>query len=432
MKITNLGGATAILECNGKRMLFDPWLNEGILYGSWYHFPPLKMTIDEIGIFDYIYISHIHEDHCAPGTIKYLNKDASIIVMDREPKIPNYVTKFLSKNNFHFKKTHRIKPQTPQEIAPGITVDMVEADPEHEYNYLIDSGLILTWDGFVIYNANDCAPYPDGIDYIKKTYGKVDLALLPYSGGSGYPGCYANLSHEEKLQEKSRIFEQTIGDFVATVRALNPDLVMPFADQYVIGGSQYLLNQYAPHPPCPGWCAEPARRAGFADKLLLLNSAQSFDLKTRCKTPDEPYQMFTEEERLAYALRLSDREYEHEKLTFGLNVPIGRLLNNARERLWRIQEKEKWFPHYHLYIDTPDRGQRFEIDMKANVVAERDMDRAGELQKPYLRITASSTLLTMMLINHISWNMADRFLEYERVPNVYDPKLYAYLNHLIV
>ena len=434
MKLTNIGGATAILEHRGKRMLFDPWLNEGILYGSWYHYPPLKMGLKDIGHLDCIYISHIHEDHCAPGTIQHLNRDAEIIVMDREPQIPNYVTKFLSTYGFNFRKIHRIRPYTPQEIAPGLTVDMVEADPQHEYNYLIDSGLILKWGGFTIYNANDCAPYDGGLEYIKKTYGEVDLALLPYSGGSGYPGCYSNLSHEEKLREKKRIFDAAMNHFVQTVRTLNPKRVMPFADQYVIGGAKYILNQYSPHPPCPGYCMQPLRDAGLADKLLVLNSAQAFDLETGRKTPDEPYNMFSEEDRTAYASTLANNKYIHDEFQFNLGVPVNRLLSTARERLWRMQQKENYLPDCRLYIDTPDRQQRFEIDFGSKNVVEREFNGRDKLKSPYVRLTTSSTLLTMMLINHVNWNMADGslLLDYERVPNVYDPKFYAYLNYLIV
>ena len=58
MKITNIGGATAILENNGKRILFDPWMDEGILYGSWYHWPKLNLDISELGKLDYIYITY--------------------------------------------------------------------------------------------------------------------------------------------------------------------------------------------------------------------------------------------------------------------------------------------------------------------------------------------------------------------------------------
>ena len=166
MKITNIGGATGILVHRGKRILFNPALESGLVHGAWYHYPPLKTKLSDLGKFDYIYISHIHEDHCCANTIKFLNKSAEIIVMDRTPKIRNFITNFLKKHNFEFKKIHLIKPHQPTEIYPGLTVDMVEADSEDEYSYLIDSGLIIDWDGFVIYNSNDCSPCSKRKNYI--------------------------------------------------------------------------------------------------------------------------------------------------------------------------------------------------------------------------------------------------------------------------
>jgi len=57
-----------------------------------------------------------------------------------------------------------------------------------------------------------------------------------------------------------------------------------------------------------------------------------------------------------------------------------------------------------------------------------------ELQQPFLRVSGSDTLMSMILIGHISWNIADAalFLDYERVPNVYDPSVYVLLNYLRV
>jgi hypothetical protein len=51
---------------------------------------------------------------------------------------------------------------------------------------------------------------------------------------------------------------------------------------------------------------------------------------------------------------------------------------------------------------------------------------------PFLRIRGSRTLLTMLLIGHISWNIADAalFIDFDRVPNDYDPQVHANLNHL--
>jgi hypothetical protein len=99
-----------------------------------------------------------------------------------------------------------------------------------------------------------------------------------------------------------------------------------------------------------------------------------------------------------------------------------------------MQQKENYLPDCRLYIDTPDRQQRFEIDFGSKNVVEREFNDRDKLKSPYVRLTTSSTLLTMMLINHVNWNMADGslLLDYERVPNVYDPKFYAYLNYLIV
>lgn len=433
MKITNIGGASAIIEHNGKRILFDPWIDDGVLYGSWYHFPPLNMRIEDIGPLDYIYISHIHEDHCAPDTLRALSREAEIIVMDREPKIPNLITKLLANYAFNFKKIHRIRPYQPIELIPGLTVDMVEASRENEYGYLIDSGLILKWDGRVLYNSNDCEPHAAAIDYITRTYGKVDLALLPYSGGSGYPACFAHLSHEQKLSERDRITRQYLDVFVDTVRQLNPMLAMPFADQYVIGGSRHALNRYTAHPPCPGGCAEPMRLAGLSEKLLLLNSGQSYDLTSGQKTPNKPYRMYTEDESNAYALSLANRKYVHETITLGMNVPLKRLLGSARARMWNIQKRQEYHPAYYLYLDVPDRHQRFEINMNSPEIIELEIND-NELNQPHVRISASSTLLTLMLINHVSWNMADgaRFLDYDRKPDFYDPKFNSFINHLIL
>ena len=43
MKITKLGSATVIIESNGISILCDPWLIDGIYYGSWCNFPPIPV-----------------------------------------------------------------------------------------------------------------------------------------------------------------------------------------------------------------------------------------------------------------------------------------------------------------------------------------------------------------------------------------------------
>lgn len=427
MKLTNIGGATAILEHKGKRMLFDPWLDDGIFHGAWFHYPPLAVGVEQLGRLDYVYISHIHEDHCSAGTIRHINPDAEIILMDRQP---NLVARFLERHGFQFPKVHLVKPRIPVELEPGLTVTIVEPDPSDEMARLIDSALLIDWDGFVVYNANDCLPYPAGMQYILDSHGKVDLALLPYSGGSGYPACYLNLSTAEKDAEKARIVAMRLASFADAVAFLRPAWVMPFADQYVIGGARAHLNEHVSHPASPA-DVQTVLPPGGPAQLLLLNSGQAFDFADERKTPDAPYREFSAAERADYiATELAGARYDHESFQFGPSVPLERLVQHARAQLWLAQQRQSFFPRYRFYLDTTDTGRRFEIALERAELTPVAAD--APCIEPYLRIAAPHSLMIMLLLGHVSWNIADAalFLDYERVPNSYDPMLFALLNYL--
>ena len=430
MKLTNFGGATAILEHNGIRILFDPWLDDGIFHGAWYHYPPLAADIRDVGRVDYIYISHIHEDHCSVGTIRHLNRDAEIVLMDRNP---NFVARFLEVNGFHFDAVHLIKPRTEKELQPGLAVGMLEADPGNEMSHMIDSALLIRWDGFTVYNANDCQPYEDGLKYIAEKYGKPDLALVPYSGGSGYPSCYTNLTDNQKAAEKRRILDSRIDNFALTVRRLDPRFVMPFADQYVVAGARSNLNRFVSHPPCPGVVRDRMVADGLDDRLILLNSGQSFDFGSLSISPDAPYKFFSEEDREQYiAQSLQDKQYDHERFAFNPGIALDRLISQARKRLWGNQQRKRYTPSFSIYLDVDDRRKRYQIRLDHEEVQEAEWD--APLETPYLRVSCGYTLTVMLLIGHVSWNIADAalFLDYERVPNTYDPEIYVCLNNLRV
>lgn len=428
MKLINFGGATAILEHNGKRMLFDPWLDDGIFHGSWYHFPPPALGIEDMGHLDYVYISHIHEDHCSAGTIKHINTDAEIILMDRHP---NLVLNYLNNHGFHFKKIHLLKARNPIEIEPGLILEIIEPNPADEMAHLIDSSLVINWDNHVIFNANDCQPHQSGIDYLLSQYKRIDLALLPYSGGSGYPSCYVNLSDADKFAEKNRIITNRVRSFIDVTRKLNPKYVIPFADQWVVGGSRSHLNKFVSHSSCRGIVEKPFHEANLSSKLVLLNSGQEFNLDTGDKYPDTPYKYATDEDRELYiANEINDAVYEHEKFGFSPSVPLGRLVKYARTRQWDAQKRNGYFLNFNLYLDSSDSNQRFKINLEKEALEETGIDTP--LAEPFLRVSAPRNLLIMLLTGHVSWNIADAafFLDYERIPNVYDPEIYAVLNYL--
>lgn len=430
MQLFNFGGATAILEHRGVRMLMDPWLDDGIFHGSWVHFPPLQAGIADVGRLDYIYISHIHEDHCSLGTLEHLDRNATVLVMDRKP---NFVADFLQRNRLGFREVRLIPPRSPVELRPGLVADMVEPDPADAMASAIDSALVLSWDGHVIFNANDCQPHPAMIEYVRSAYGRPDLAMLPYSGGSGYPSCYINLTDDEKRSERDRIRAMRADAFIDTVKALDPKRVIPFADQYAIAGSRAALNEFVSHPATPAAMRGPMEKAGLQERLVLVNSGQRFDLETGCHDPEAPYRDYTEAERRAWLDGINAaHRYDHEKFEFASGVPLERLVRQARSRLWGYQQANGVHPGWTLVLDCPEMPRVLVLPLGNEEVSTAAREEA--IPAPFLRIRAPRTLMIMMLLGHVSWNIADAalFLDYERVPNRYDPVVYFLLNLLRV
>ena len=429
MLIKNIGGATAVLEHKGIKFLFDPWMADGIMHGSWFHWPELNVKIEEIADVDYIFISHIHEDHCSPETLEKINKRAEIIIMDREPEIPNLISRILKNYSLNFKKVHKVKPFQKYPLNEELSVELLTADKGNELSFLIDSAIVISWGDFVIYNANDCVPHSATNTYINQNYKRLDLALLPYAGGSGYPACYSNLTHSEKILEKSRIFNQRLNDFKKNALDLNATYVLPFADQYVIGGSRIFINEYLPHPPCPGDVLKYINNEVLKNKILLLNSGQSFDLDKNLKIPNEPYISFTEDQRNKYLNKIRIHLYDHEKVKFRDSVPILKILKIARSKLWTIQQNLLIFPGTTLFFNIKNLNLIYKLDFSSEFIEHVQEDSYIE---PYLELKMTSTLLVMCLINHISWNMGDQFIDYKRVPNNYEYAAYRLLNYLTI
>jgi len=42
------------------------------------------MGLEDLGRIDFIYISHIHEDHCSPKSVNALNRDAEVIIISSD------------------------------------------------------------------------------------------------------------------------------------------------------------------------------------------------------------------------------------------------------------------------------------------------------------------------------------------------------------
>ena len=71
MKVKYIYSACLEIDCDGFKILTDPWFTDGAYDGSWYQFPKIN-PFDFIEKPDLIYISHIHPDHYDATFLKSL------------------------------------------------------------------------------------------------------------------------------------------------------------------------------------------------------------------------------------------------------------------------------------------------------------------------------------------------------------------------
>ena len=83
MQITCLGHAGLHIQTRGGTILCDPWKNPAY-FGSWCVFPDNSgLDWDRYGRVDYLYVSHLHQDHFDPRLLsKHVSRAATVLLPD--------------------------------------------------------------------------------------------------------------------------------------------------------------------------------------------------------------------------------------------------------------------------------------------------------------------------------------------------------------
>jgi UDP-MurNAc hydroxylase len=423
MRVTNVADSCVLIEQGDLRVLTDPWI--GGPAGTWVQFPPPVVRPVDIGRLDWIFISHLHDDHCHIPTIRQLDPTAKILLMDRTP---NLVLDLLLNNGIDADRIVAVAPRQRIELGPGLSAETIEPNPAHEYSRLVDSALVLHGEDGAVYFANDCEPYQASNDYVAQL--DVALALLPFYGGSGYPACYVNLTDADKRAEAARIRAAYLASAGRCIDVIEPRFVTPVASWHCFGGPRAALN------PVMSWPEDYREIEAFvADlapagtELQLLLPGQGLDL-TGGKHLGGAFKHPTPEERMAFAeAQLVDAILPWEHLPDRQAVKLDRLLASA-SATFRDRARYDFDPAFRYVFDC---GEAVRYVLHPHTGAT-EVIPAEDVEPPFLRIILDRRLLAMLLIGASSWNLEDAggVLRYERVPNEYRPEVYAALNHLKV
>ena len=244
MRLEFIANACCKYTSQGKSLLSDPWLFNGVFGGSWFHTHEIVNNLDRlVQDTDYLYISHLHPDHYDEKSLGMFKKTTPVICLDDGP---NYLLKKLK--GLGFKDIITIKDKESRELGPfKLTMYKAfcgNAFYDTEFGNPIDSALVIEDHEGKVLNTNDNTLDEQSALMLRDRHGVFNVAQLQFNSAGPYPACFDNLTTQEKVYESNRLINRNLQHMVKIAKILRPNSVMPFAGAYQLGGKLKRLNPY--------------------------------------------------------------------------------------------------------------------------------------------------------------------------------------------
>jgi len=413
MKLTHIDNACCIYESKGYKLLADPWLTDGAFEGSWFHYPPLVTTFEDIKDVDALYISHLHPDHYDETILKQFRRDIPILVLDHGA---NFLIKKLTALGF----THLNKLKDKQTAIMGpMEVTLYAPFVSHPFDNsnlgnFIDSAMVVEAEGKVVLNANDNTPDKAAGKMLYDRHGKFSVVQLKDSLAGAYPSCFTNLTSDQKLSEAKRLINRQLIAMCQVADTMKAEWFQPFAGDYTLGGRLADKNPYlgvaGKQYSAQFIASRYSEKYGILTKPLILNERGSLDLVTGELLSSYRNSIISYEKWLERAKQI---KYPYELDPTVSMDDLTDKLNTARERLAKFQDKHHYYPNLVISIN----GYKFFMgDEKMNFMNSKPNR---------IEFTLDNRALSGVLDRRYHWNNLEVgcHIEMKREPNVYDPDL---------
>jgi Beta-lactamase superfamily domain len=232
MRVDVIGHACLLIRHGALSLLCDPWWTGGAYGDQWFPYPfPVPERYDLRGL-DAIYISHGHEDHLHPGTLRALrpdNGDACVLIPYRyDLGLGHYL--------------RRLGFERIREVPSGRTVTLARGRDRLRatiLTHLDDSLLAVEAGGEVLVNANDAlhASRADVLEeycrLLRARWPRVDYLFCGFGGASYFPNCVHAPGKDDLAvaRERELLF---LRNFARIADLLQPRHAFPFAASFVL------------------------------------------------------------------------------------------------------------------------------------------------------------------------------------------------------
>jgi hypothetical protein len=199
------------LRSNGVRIVHDPWLDGGAFLDAWNLLSKSEYRFEDFAGVDYIWISHEHPDHFAPGVLRRIAADIrpSITILHqftRDKRVIGYCRK-LGFAVQELPDRHRVELKNGLGITCGIDAQ--------------DSWCYIETPNATYFNANDCVT-ADWAAIAAALPRPVDVLLTQFS----YASWVANPGDDARMRQQA---QEKIGQMEQQLQALRPRILIPFA-----------------------------------------------------------------------------------------------------------------------------------------------------------------------------------------------------------
>lgn len=217
MKITHFSNSFITVSSQGERIVCDPWVGKANASG-WQSFPEFSYSTLREHLSDarWIYLSHLHDDHFHPQTLKALG------LLDREFVVMRFQSPLMRERlkKLGVTRIHEFDPFTANRLGPfevSIFPQMTSNSSglRDDVNYDLDTSIAFKADGIVFFNQVDNPLQNEDViqvrNWIFNQMGKIDIACLMSGAASEYPHLFLGIDQEA---EKKRIVEKSLIELI--------------------------------------------------------------------------------------------------------------------------------------------------------------------------------------------------------------------------
>ena len=421
IRVNMIYSACVTIETPDCKILCDPWFTDGIFDGAWYLYTKDRDPFSAIGDCNYIYISHIHADHYDPIFLrKYFEifGEKILIIGDFES---NYLEKSIQHDGF--KCQVNTKPlklgQTVVSVFPHETGSPSDIDSACLIEYFAEDRVHR------VLNINDCVFDPIFLSNFSK-FEQVDILLLSYTGAGPYPQTYFELDDPELLVAAKSKKDQFIDQYLKIAEVVPAKVRIPFAGQYLLGGSLSHLNSYRG--------VSDSYEIGQIDNSAVILTDYEGSIDTVSFTATGTKKRLTNAEEIDQRLKEITKQpmvYESIPEWMISNKILVSLLSSA---LIRASRKSECNQDYFFCFKLPE-GNSAVFNARKNsgmslVVTEDELDA----YLPRSEVTIDHRYLFGLLTGVFHWNNAESgsHLQVRRIPNTFSRNAQNFLNFLTV